>query len=101
VLRQLELSRLNFQIARQQVVAATRQVDEAQIVLRSSSEAEANLTLFLLQALQGVLDAQNNLVSNWVTYRVQKWRLFAALELLYLDENAQWINERTAIDELT
>ncbi len=101
VLRQLELSRLNFQIARQQVVAATRQVDEAQIALRSSSEAEANLTLFLLQALQGVLDAQNNLVSNWVTYRVQKLRLFAALELLYLDENAQWINERTAIDELT
>ncbi len=101
VLRQLELSRLNFQIARQQVVAATRQVDQAQIDLRSSSEAEANLTLFLLQALQGVLDAKNNLVSNWVTYRIQKMRLFASLELLYLDENGQWFNEETGISEIS
>ncbi len=93
ILRQLELARLNFQIARQQVVAATRQVDQAQIDLRSSTQAEANLTLFLLQALQGVLDAKNNLVSNWIAYRIQKMRLFAALELLYLDENGQWINE--------
>ncbi len=33
-LRQIELRRLNFQIARQQLVAASRQVDQAQINLR-------------------------------------------------------------------
>ncbi|QDV22310.1 TolC family protein [Aureliella helgolandensis] len=100
ILRQLELSRLNFQIARQQLVAATRQVDQAQIDLRRSTQAESNLTLFLLQALQGMLDSKNNLISNWIQYRVQKMRLFAALEMLYLDENGVWINETTGLKDL-
>lgn len=100
VLRQLELRRLNFQIARQQVVAATRQVDQAQIALRRSSEADANLTLILLQALQGMLDAKNNLIFNWIQYRVQKMRLFTALDMLYLDENGRWLNEESGLDEL-
>ncbi len=91
ILRQLELSRLNFQIARQQVVAATRQVDEAEINLRIGGQAES-VTLFLLQAQQGILDAKNSLISNWIAYRIQKMRLFAALEMLYLDERGQWLN---------
>lgn len=100
VLRQLELSRLNFQIARQQLVAATRQVESAQLTLRTSADANSNLTLFLLQALQGMLDAKNNLISNWAQYRIQKMRLFTALEMLYLDENGTWLNEDTGLDDL-
>lgn len=100
ILRQLKLRRLNFQIARQQLVAATRQVDQAQIDLRTNSSAGANLTLFLLQALQGMLDAKNNLISNWIDYRVQKMRLFVALEMLYLDEQGHWINAQTGLEEL-
>ncbi len=100
ILRQLKLRRLNFQIARQQLVAATRQVDQAQIDLRTNNSAEANLTLFLLQALQGMLDAKNNLISNWIDYRVQKMRLFVALEMLYLDEQGNWINADSGLQEL-
>ncbi len=100
ILRQLKLRRLNFQIARQQLVAATRQVDQAQIDLRTNSTAGSNLTLFLLQALQGMLDAKNNLISNWIDYRVQKMRLFVALEMLYLDEQGNWINAETGLQEL-
>lgn len=100
VLRSLELSRLNFQIARQQVVAATRLVDQAQIDLRRSSQADSNLTIVLLQALEGMLDAKNSLIVNWVEYRVQKMRLFAALEMLYLDENGNWLNEDSGLEML-
>ncbi|GAB5407029.1 MAG: hypothetical protein Aurels2KO_52600 [Aureliella sp.] len=100
VLRQLELSRLNFQIARQQLVAASRQVDSAQLSLRTQRSADGNLTIFLLQALDGLLGAKNNLISNWVQYRIQKMRLFAALEMLYLDENGTWLNEETGLDDL-
>ncbi|MEZ6151757.1 MAG: TolC family protein [Pirellulaceae bacterium] len=100
ILRQLKLRRLNFQIARQQLVAATRQVDQAQIDLRTNSSAGSNLTLFLLQALQGMLDAKNNLISNWIDYRVQKMRLFVALEMLYLDDQGEWINAETGLQEL-
>ena len=94
-------SRLSFQIARQQLVVATRQIEQAQFNLRRSGETDSNLTLFLLDALQGLLDAKNNLISNWVTYRIQKMRLFEALELLYLDEGAQWINEEEGLDQVT
>lgn len=100
ILRRLELSRLSFLIARQQVVTAARQVDQAQIDLRSSGEAESNLTIFLLQALEGLLDAKNNLISNWVEYRVLKMQLFAALDMLYLDEQGRWINESEGLQVL-
>jgi outer membrane protein TolC len=100
ILRRLELSRLSFLIARQQVVTAARQVDQAQIDLRNSAEGESNLTLFLLQALEGLLDAKNNLISNWVDYRVQKMQLFVALDLLYLDDQGQWINEADGLQVL-
>ncbi len=100
ILRRLELSRVSFQIARQQVVAATRQVDQAQIDLRRSSQADANLTINLLLALEGLLEAKNSLIVNWVDYRVQKMRLFAALEMLYLDDDGTWLNEDTGLETL-
>jgi len=101
VLRQLELSRLSFQIARQQLVAATRQVDEKQFDLRLAGDTgDSNLTLFLLQAFQGLLSAKNNLIANWIEYRVQKMRLFESLEMLYLDENSAWMNEEIGIDQI-
>ena len=100
ILRKLELSRLNFQIARQTLVAATRQVDLAQIDLRRSSAANSNLTILLLAAIDGQLDARNSLIANWIQYRIQKMQLFAALEMLYLDEAGQWINEDTGLEVL-
>ncbi len=100
-LRQLELSRLSFQIARQQLVAATRQLDQAQIDLRRGTQEDANLTLFLLEALSGILDARNNLVGNWIRYRVLKMQLFAALDILYIDEQGRWINEQDGLQLVT
>ncbi len=100
ILRRLELSRLNFQIARQQLVAATKQVDQAQVFIRRSMEADSNLTLFLLDALQGLLDAKNNLIGNWIAYRQLKLQLFVALEMLYLDEQGNWLNEESGLSEI-
>ncbi len=99
-LRALKISRLNFQIARQQYVAATRQVDEAKFNLRTTNTANSNLTRDLLTALQGLLGAKNNLISNWVDYKVAKIQLFTDLELLYLDEEGQWINEAEGLQAL-
>ena len=97
ILRRMELSRLSFQIARQQVVVAIRQVELAQIELRQRKE-DANLTLILLQSLDGLLNAKNGLIGNWIEYRVQKMRLFVALEMLYLDEQGMWLNEDTGLE---
>jgi outer membrane protein TolC len=99
-LRQIELRRLNFQIARQQLVAATRQVDEAQINIRRAVVSSTNLTRDLLQSLQGLLSAKNNLIFNWIDYKIAKIRLFTVLELLYLDDNGTWMNEDFSLEQL-
>ena len=99
-LRQIELRRLNFQIARQQLVAATRQVDQAQFNLRTATISSTNLTRDLLQSLQGLLSAKNNLIGNWVQYKALRIRIFAILELLYMDENGLWVNEDMDLSEL-
>lgn len=99
-LRQIELRRLNFQIARQQLVAATRQVDQAQFNLRTATISSTNLTRDLLQSLQGLLSAKNNLIGNWVQYKALRIRIFAILELLYMDENGLWVNEDMDLGEL-
>ena len=100
-LRQIELRRLSFQIARQQLIAATRQVDLAQINLRIATVSSTNLTRDLLQSLQGLLNAKNNLIFNWIDYRIAKIRLFTVLELLYLDDKGAWINEDYPLDRLS
>lgn len=99
-LRQIELRRLNFQIARQQLVAATRQVDQAQINIRTAVQANTNQTRDLLQSLQGLLSAKNNLIFNWIDYKIAKIRLFTVLELLYLDDNGVWVNEDFSLEQL-
>lgn len=99
-LRDLQVSRLNLQIARQQYVAATRQVDVAKFNLLNARESDSNLTRDLLAALQVLLSAKNNLISNWVDFNIQKIRLFTDLELLYLDDQGKWINADTGLDEV-
>ncbi|HMP78815.1 MAG TPA: hypothetical protein PKD54_05145, partial [Pirellulaceae bacterium] len=99
-LRALDISKLNFQIARQQYIAVTRQVDEAKFNLRTSNQANSNLTRDLLTSLQGLLAAKNNLINNWFDYKTAKIRLFVDLELLYLDAQGKWINEETGLEVL-
>jgi outer membrane protein TolC len=92
-LRRLRISRLNFQISRQQLISATRQVDEAQFQLRTSTSGDSSLARDLLQALQGLLAARNGLINSWIDYEVGRIRLFVDLELLYLDDEGNWLNE--------
>lgn len=99
-LRDLRIQRLNFQIARQQLIAATRQVDEAQFNLRTATQSSTNLTRDLLQALQGLLNARNNLIRSWTAWKTTRIALFVDLELLYLDENGSWTNEDFDLDRL-
>ena len=91
-LRRLRISRLNFQISRQQLIAATRQVDEAQLQLRANGSGDSSSTRDLLQALQGLLGAKNNLISSWIDYEVGRIELFVDLELLYLNDDGTWQN---------
>ncbi len=92
-LRNLEVNRFQFDIARQTLVAAARQVDEAQITLRAGGQqADSSLTLFLLNAYNNLLGATNGLVSGWVSYEITRMNLFRDLEWMQVDAEGRWTN---------
>lgn len=92
-LRQLRTNRYSFQIARQRLITATRQVEQAQIMLRTSTSGDSSLTQDLLQALQSLRDTKNQLISNWISYETSRIAVFVDLESLQLDQRGVWINE--------
>lgn len=93
-LRQLRTNRFNFQISRQQLIAATRQVDQAQLNLRQQRSTDSSATQDLLDALETLRDTKISLIGNWINYETSRIDLFVDLELLNLDERGVWINER-------
>lgn len=93
-LRALRISRLNFQIGRQQLISLIRQVDQAQISLRTATDTgnDSSPTQDLLNALSNLLVAKNGLISNRINHEIARINLFVDLELLYLDEQGIWLN---------
>ncbi len=99
-LRTLRTSRFNFQIARQSLITATRQVEQAQLALRAGGSTDTSSTQDLLNALTLLRDNKNSLISSWFTYEIARISVFVDLELLELDENGVWTNDRETIDDL-
>lgn len=93
-LRELRTNRFSFQIARQSLIAATRQVEQAQFSLRTATTGDSSLTQDLLNALQGLRNAKTQLISTWIQYETSRIEIFVDLELLQLDEQGNWINEQ-------
>ena len=95
LVRQIKINRLNFLISRQQLIAVTRQVDEAQLNLKAPAEGlSTSRTRDLLEALQNLLDARNSLIANWVSYEISRITLFVEMDMLYLNDGGVWINEQ-------
>ena len=99
-MRQLVLQRRTFEINREQVIIAARQLEQAEYNLRTVTDATQNLTFLLLQALSSVLTARNSLISTWVSYETARMSLYRDFDLMDIDANGVWTNENdpTAID---
>lgn len=93
-LRELLLTRRQFDIGREQLVTSARAVEENEINLRSSREPDAGLTLLLLTSLNNLLSARNGLIGNWVQYETSRLSLFRDLDIMNIDAQGVWINER-------
>jgi outer membrane protein TolC len=88
-LRQLARTRSSFAIARQQVLSAARQYENARLTLvgpRDRRAANDATTLNLLQALSNLLAARNALAANFVLFEQRRQQLFLDLEELQLDD---------------
>ena len=96
-LRRLTFNRFQFEITRQQLITAARQVEQAQFALVQASEANSNLTRDLLSALQQLLGSKNSLIGSWVSYETSRMNLFRDLATMQIDEEGEWINEHDSI----
>lgn len=92
-LRDLETNRAQFELARQQLLVSVRQVEEAQITLRTSSQADSSFTRDLLQALSSLLNAKNNLIATWVSYQTSRMNLYRDLGLMEIGIEGDWVND--------
>jgi outer membrane protein TolC len=92
-LRNLDRDRLQFEITRQQLVAAVRQVEQAQINLRAAQQADSSVTQDVLGALNTLLQAKNQLIANWVRHETSRMNLYRDLDVMQIDAEGVWTNE--------
>ena len=96
--RSVELSQINFEIARAAVGVAISQVDlsrrQPTRPARPSERAQFSPTTArdLVSALGDLLDAQNDLLGEWVSYEVLRRLVDFELGTMQLDSRGVWID---------
>jgi len=94
-LRQLELQRVNFEVARLTVISAARQLEAArQQILRGREAGGGSSTLDILNALNALLSARNALAAGYINYEQLRVQLLLDLEALQLDPHGYPSDER-------
>jgi outer membrane protein TolC len=94
-LRQLELQKLNFEIARLTLISATRQLEASrQRILMGRDAAGSSSTLDILNALNAQLGARNALSGGYINYEQLRVQLLLDLEAMQLDSRGYPIDER-------
>ena len=89
-LRQIEVNEVNFELRREAVHVAIAQVDLTQLRLQQpplpgeTSQFGATTARDLVQSLQDLLSVQNDFLSVWVNYEVQRLNLEFDLGLMEL-----------------
>jgi outer membrane protein TolC len=98
-MRNLNLNRRQFEIGREQLLIAARQVDLAESNARNTSAAQAaapggqSASLLLLNALNSLLAAKNGLIDNWVAYEINRMGLYRDFDLMTIDAQGIWTND--------
>ena len=87
--RNLNVLKQNFETARQAIRIAARQYDNA---VELTSAGGQNQGLNLLNALNSVLSAQNNLISIWVSYERSRLEFYRDMGLMQIDPQGIWVD---------
>ncbi|OYW19534.1 MAG: hypothetical protein B7Z55_08670, partial [Planctomycetales bacterium 12-60-4] len=97
--RQLQVLRENFETARQNLRIAAVQLDSSIENFNAparpgqqTSNQSGNLGLNLLNALQSVLNAQNELIRIWVQYEQNRINIHRDMDIMQVDERGLWID---------
>lgn len=102
ILRQIELNQVNFELRREALRVAVAQVESARLRLEEpprQTQLEAGSAALgpttaqnLLNALNALRGAQDDFLSVWVNYEVQRGLLDLSLGTMRLDEQGLWID---------
>jgi hypothetical protein len=97
-LRVVELSQVNFEIARASIYVSFAQVDLSRLRLNPPlkpgevAQIGATTARDLLSALNDLLNSQNDLLNIWVNYEVLRMVLAFELGLMQLDDHGLWVD---------
>lgn len=101
-LRRLERDRVNFELRRGAVEVAISQVDLSRLRLQEpprpnaadpfGQQLGATTARDLLSALSDLLNVQNDFLSVWVSYQIQRMVLDRDMGTIQLDERGVWID---------
>jgi hypothetical protein len=94
-LRQLTTNEINFELQRLAVLEAARQVilnTFIDLESQATQTTRATAARDVVQALSDLLNAQNNFMSIWLNYEVQRISLDFNLGTMQLDEEGLWID---------
>ncbi len=98
--RQLQVLKQNFETARQNLRIASVQLDSSietsnqpASMQRSGGSQSGTQGLNLLNALQSVLNAQNDLIRIWVQYEQNRINIHRDMDIMQVDERGIWIDE--------
>jgi outer membrane protein TolC len=92
-LRNLRTNQLSFEIARQTLISAARQVEAAREELVTNPNPDPTSTQNILNALDNVLSSKNALINSWVSYETGRYQLLLDLEALQLDDRGFYRND--------
>ncbi len=96
-LRQLELNEVNFELRRAAVQLAISQVDLTQLRLSEPPKPEVEQEFSsttardLVQSLSDLLNVQNDFLSVWVNYQVERLNLEFDLGVMQIDNAGQYV----------
>jgi hypothetical protein len=88
--RQLRVSEQQLEIDRQSVRDAGLSLDIAAINATGPGQSNA---FSLLNALDAVLAAQNSLVSDWITYEVNRLNIYRDMGIMEVDDQGLWVDD--------
>lgn len=99
ILRQVELHKINFELRRTALRVAVAQVQSARLRLQEPPALGATETslgpttaLNLLNALDSLRDAQDDFLSVWVNYQIQRGQLDLQMGTMQLNREGGWID---------
>ncbi len=99
-LRAIYHNQLDLELKRESVRVSIIQVHQAQLKLSkpatSASRSVGDTSARdLVEALNSLLSSQNNFMTTWLEYQVQRMAILLELGLFEIDENGRWIDPGT------